>query len=245
MQFWSQHRLTIALVAPLVAFFALGSLFSNLLPYEILQVDRPVEIDGNRYLALVAARVVTMGILIGLFFRLTAKSFPLRVDAWGAAAGVLGTALWIGLCELKIESMIVSLFGMANDALGARDAVNPFRVYQDSGLVTFLTFRFMLLVIMVPIAEELFLRGFLMRAVDCQDWQRLPLTQIGSAGLVAGTVYGVASHPSEAIAAAVWFSLVTLLMVKTGKFWNCVLAHAITNLLLGVYVCMTGNWHLW
>jgi CAAX prenyl protease-like protein len=98
---------------------------------------------------------------------------------------------------------------------------------------------------MVPIAEELFLRGFLMRAVDCQDWQRLPLTQIGSAGLVAGTVYGVASHPSEAIAAAVWFSLVTLLMVKTGKFWNCVLAHAITNLLLGVYVCMTGNWHLW
>jgi CAAX prenyl protease-like protein len=245
MQFWVQHRLTIALVAPLVAFFALGSLFSNLLPYEILQADSPVEIDGNRYLALVAARVVTMGILIGLFFRLITKSFPFRVDAWGALAGVLGVILWIGFCELKIETMIVSLFGMADDALGARDAVNPFEIYQDSGLGTFLTFRFALLVMMVPIAEELFLRGFLMRAVDCQGWQRLPLTQIGSAGLIAGTIYGVAAHPSEAIAAAAWFSLITLLMVKTGKFWNCVLAHAVTNLLLGVYVCVTGSWHLW
>jgi hypothetical protein len=49
-------------------------------------------------------------------------------------------------------------------------------------------------------------------------------------------------HPAEALAAAVWFSLVTWLMVKTRNIWDCVAAHAVTNLLLGFYVLYTGEW---
>ena len=84
-----------------------------------------------------------------------------------------------------------------------------------------------------------------MRAFEADDWPSLSLTQIGRNGLIIGTVYGVATHPGEFIAAALWFSLVSWLMVKTGKFWNCVLAHAVTNLILGLYVCASGQWHLW
>jgi membrane protease YdiL (CAAX protease family) len=51
-------------------------------------------------------------------------------------------------------------------------------------------------------------------------------------------------HPGELLAAAVWFSMVTWLMVKTRNIWDCVVAHAVTNLLLGVYVVATGQWQL-
>ena len=44
--------------------------------------------------------------------------------------------------------------------------------------------------------------------------------------------------------AVAWFSMVTWLLLKTRNIWDCVVAHAITNLLLGVYVVATGHWHL-
>jgi hypothetical protein len=51
-------------------------------------------------------------------------------------------------------------------------------------------------------------------------------------------------HPQEALAAAVWFSAITWLMLRTRNIWDCVAAHAVTNLLLGLYVVVTGNWWL-
>ena len=111
--------------------------------------------------------------------------------------------------------------------------------------MTFLVFRFALLALVVPFAEEAFLRGWLVRFVEDPEWQNVRLSQIGWRGLVTATVYGILTHPSEALAAACWFTLISVLMRRTGKFWNCVLAHAVTNLLLGVYVMIWHQWQLW
>jgi hypothetical protein len=35
------------------------------------------------------------------------------------------------------------------------------------------------------------------------------------------------------------------LIVGTKNFWGCVAAHAITNLMLGIYVVTQGKWRLW
>ena len=240
MQFFRQHLQMIALLAPLVAFFAFGSFID----YESNVADGGV--DGTAFLYLVMARAIVMGLLIVGFWRIYLKDFSFQVDHWGLIVGIIGGAAWIGLCAIGLEQKTLTLLGLAPDLLGERSGVNPWKVYADTGTRDlFLCFRFSLLVVTVPIAEELFLRGFFMRYIDATNWQELKLSEIGTAGLVAGTAYGVASHPSEIVAAAVWFSLVTWLMVRTDKFWNCVLAHAVTNLILGVYLCMTGNWHLW
>ena len=50
-------------------------------------------------------------------------------------------------------------------------------------------------------------------------------------------------HP-EILAALVWFSLVSWLMVRTRNIWDCVAAHAVTNLMLGIHVVGTGHWQL-
>ena len=51
-------------------------------------------------------------------------------------------------------------------------------------------------------------------------------------------------HPAELLPAAVWFSLVSWLMVKTRSLWGCIIAHATTNLLIGCYVLASGDWTL-
>ena len=64
-------------------------------------------------------------------------------------------------------------------------------------------------------------------------------------GSVVAVIDGDLQDPPEAIAALVWFSLVSLLMIRTGKFWNCVIAHAVTNGLLGIYIQAFHRWELW
>ena len=227
-------------IVPLIIFFLLPILIDT-----DPKVDGPT-VDGSAYLLLVAARVVLMAFAIGFFLRRIIAQFPFAVDAWSLGVGVVGAVVWIGLCHLQLERSVLDLIGLSDQVLPERDGVDPFAVYSSgTQLNLFLVFRFALLVLCVPIAEELFLRGFMMRAVEAEAWPSVPLSEIGRTGLVVGTIYGVLSHPSECIAAAVWFSMVTWMMVKTGRFWNCVVAHAVTNLLLGVYVCLYAQWHLW
>lgn len=228
------------MIVPLVLFFLLGA------GIDTSPIRDGETIHAQAYLALVVARVVLMTVAIVYFFKPILRQFPPAVDHWGWIIGVLGAAIWIGVCELELERQILEVLGISQDWLPARQGVDPFATYpQTIERVGFLMFRFSLLAVCVPIAEELFLRGFVMRAFESEDWTQLSLTQIGRNGLLVGTAYGILTHPGECIAAAIWFSLVSWMMVKTGKFWNCVIAHAVTNLILGIYVCTTDAWQLW
>jgi CAAX prenyl protease-like protein len=228
------------MIVPLAIFFALGALV------DTNPVRDGESINAAAYFGLVVARVVLMSTAIVLFGKEILRQFPWAIDRMGWLVGVVGAVAWIGVCGLGIERWLVTLVGFSDQWLPAREGVNPFESYGSGvELVGFMAFRFALLALCVPVAEELFLRGFVMRAFEAEDWTELPLSKIGHNGLLIGTVYGVATHPGEIIAAAIWFSLVSWLMVKTGKFWNCVIAHVVTNLILGIYVCLTGHWYLW
>jgi CAAX prenyl protease-like protein len=109
----------------------------------------------------------------------------------------------------------------------------------------FLAIRFFGLVLVVPFIEEFFLRGFLMRYCEDPDWDEIPLGVASPWVWVVPTVYGVIAHPAEMLSAIVWFSMVSWLYKKTGSVWDCVMAHLVTNLLLGLYIVNFDAWHLW
>ena len=64
------------------------------------------------------------------------------------------------------------------------------------------------------------------------------------ASAAACLFYAVATHPAEALAAICWFAGVSGLAAATRRPIDAILAHAATNLALGVYVLATGNWWL-
>ena len=108
----------------------------------------------------------------------------------------------------------------------------------------FLAVRLFGLALVVPVIEEFFLRGCVMRYVMLERFWEVPFGNVNRTAVIAGTLIPVLMHPQEVLAAAVWFSAVTWLMVRTRNIWDCVFAHAITNLLLGVYVLASGQWWL-
>lgn len=181
------------------------------------------------------------------------RQFPLRVTPLGILVGAVGGPLWIALCQLDWEHtyLLPALDAVGLSGLlgaGVRSAFNPFeQLAQQPALAwAFLAARFCGLVLVVPLIEEAFLRGFVMRFVMERDWWTVPFGKVSALAVALGTLVPMLTHPAELLAATVWFSMVTGLMVRTRNFWDCVAAHAITNFILGAYVVVQGGaaWRL-
>lgn len=166
---------------------------------------------------------------------------PFRFSWLSVAVGIVGIVVWIGLWLLDRD--VLHWF----NRIEARAAFNPFEELKEHPLPVawFLGVRLFGLVLVVPIIEEFFLRGFLMRYIDDPDWDEVPLGTAGKWAILGVFIYAGFTHPSEAIAALAWFGMVTWLYLKTGSIWNCVIAHSITNLLLAAYVLWREEWALW
>jgi CAAX prenyl protease-like protein len=176
------------------------------------------------------------------------RQFPFRVSPLAPLVGAVGIVLWIGICKLQLESKLLAPLGLERlVAAGTRSGFDPFDRWHDEPLLAcgFLAVRFWGLAVIVPVIEEFFLRGFVMRFVIDAEWWKVPFGRLTPAAIVVGTALPVAMHPAEMFAAAVWFTLVTWLMFKTRNIWDCVAAHAVTNLLLGAWVVARGDWYFW
>jgi exosortase E/protease (VPEID-CTERM system) len=100
-------------------------------------------------------------------------------------------------------------------------------------------------VLMVPIAEELAYRGYLMRCFGGIEFDSLPYKAVGWVGLV------VSASAFGAVQGAMWLpGLVAGLsygwvVIRRGTLGEGVAAHATTNALIGVAVLGFHQWQLW
>ena len=178
------------------------------------------------------------------------RTFPFSVHWEALAVGVLGAIAWIFLCELKLEDKLYSMLGMTELVdLERRPGFNPLAEMKESPFwaYAFLGVRLFGLVVVVSIMEEFFLRGFVMRMfVDFDYWEEVPFGgKWNDLALAAGTLVPILTHPkTELLAVVVWFSAVTWLMLRRNSIWDCITAHAITNLIIGCYVVYSGSWWL-
>ena len=127
----------------------------------------------------------------------------------------------------------------------ARSGFNPLveMAAQPALAYGFLAVRLFGLVCVIAVAEE-FLCAVLDAVRDARDWWNVPFGQVNAMAVAVGTIVPMLMHPAELLAAAVWFSLVTWLMVRTRSIWDCIAAHATTNLLLGLHAIWSGDWGL-
>ena len=98
--------------------------------------------------------------------------------------------------------------------------------------------------LLVPVMEELFWRSFLMRWIERHDFDAVAPQQVGLRAIALSTFVFMLAHTLwlAAILAGLAYAW---LYVRTGKLWVAVIAHGVTNGVLGIYVVMTGNWSFW
>jgi CAAX protease family protein len=183
-------------------------------------------------------RFVLVVLTILLFSRQYIAQRPTHPVA-SIGVGVVVFLVWIGpdiLFAYRHHWLFDNrLLGSSTGILDAALRRNPF----------FLVLRVITSAFLVPVLEELFWRGWLMRWLIERNFQKVPLgTYAGSAfwlvailfasehgsywevGLLAGVVYN-------------WW------IVRTRNLSDCFLAHGVTNGLLAAYVLLAGQWQYW
>lgn len=99
-------------------------------------------------------------------------------------------------------------------------------------------------VLVVPVMEELFWRSFLLRYLINPDFKKVSLGTFSWFSFISVAVlFGLEHHLwIQGIFAGVVY---TLLLVQQKSLRGATIAHATTNLGLGIYVITTQNWIFW
>jgi CAAX prenyl protease-like protein len=158
--------------------------------------------------------------------------------------GLVGIVLWIGICHLEWDQHLAAwLPSWLRPA--PRPGFNPFTaITNPAACWAFVAMRLVGLAVLVPVVEELFWRGFLARWLLSPDWQKQPIGLFTPFSFAGVTLLFTLAHP-EWLAAAVYCVLLNLLLSWTRDLWSCVVAHGVSNFVLGIYILATGSWELW
>jgi len=220
-------RAAVARIVPFAAFMALLALRG------VVPEDGSWGIDP-RWIYGVAVLIV--GALIAWFWReygeLVAQTWP-GLPELALAAGV-GLLLFVAWVQLDAPWMRI---GEPSARFVPKDASGQL-------MWSLIAVRWIGAFLLVPVMEELFWRSFLMRWLEEPNFEAVPVARVSFRAIVLSTFVFTLAHTLWL--AAILAGLAYAMLYKhTGKLWTAVIAHAVTNGALGIWVVYTGRWQFW
>jgi uncharacterized protein len=97
----------------------------------------------------------------------------------------------------------------------------------------------------VPPLEEVFYRSFVYRYIIKPNFQEIPLNHFNLRAFVITVLVFAAAHPAQWLAAILCGAIYQWLVIRKNRLGDAMTAHAITNILLGIYVAWKGQWQFW
>jgi len=202
-----------------------------LLPFLALTATTLVaQAFSSGFDALYPVRVL---VVIAVLWRLR-RSLPwreCRISPAAVAIGAATFALW----------MILAPGPSAAPAAAARD---PSHLGQPWSTL-WLLFRVAGSTVTVPVAEELFFRGFVIRRCIGEDVDGVPIGVFTWFSFLLSSVAFGLLHGDAWIAGTVAGMLFACALYTRKNLCDAVVAHATTNALLSGYVVATGSWSQW
>jgi len=188
---------------------------------------------------LAPVRFMVVAATIAVFSR---RVLPRRLllPAGSALVGAAVLAIWIAPDALWPGYRDFWLFH--NSITGAARSTLPARLH---GNAAFIVVRVVESALLVPVLEELFWRGWLMRWLIRSDFEKAPLGQYTAFSFWGVAVLFALEHGpywEVGLAAGVAYNW---WMVRTRSLADCMLAHGVTNALLAGYVLMFHQWQYW
>jgi uncharacterized protein len=180
------------------------------------------------------------------------KNIPASLAS--CAVGVIVFALWIRMAWTigdisaflysTAEKFAVPIPWTHQNSTAAAAGYDPYRI-QEPLARNFLIFsRLAGASLIVPVMEELFWRSFLLRYLINNEFTRVAVGTFTWGSFLAITLLFGAEH-DYLLAGMMAGIAYNLLAVYTRSIAQCVLAHGVTNLILGIYVLTSGKWQFW
>jgi membrane protease YdiL (CAAX protease family) len=182
----------------------------------------------------------------------------LRPSAFFASVlvGIVGVVLWVALdpWALRLDALLEGIFNRAIHASGLTSwqmtltplhpvGRDPFRLYSPALAWFLFILRVAGISLVVPVMEELFWRGFLMRWIIRDDFTEVPLGTYRADSFWGTTAAFTLVHGSEWPLAVVVGTLYGAWFVRQKSLGDVMMAHGVTNFLLALYCLFSGDWH--
>ena len=148
-------------------------------------------------------------------------------------------ACFVGIVVFVIWILPEGLYPTLGDS-----QFNPFIFENKSWVIFQIIFRLVGAVLVVPIFEELFWRSFLIRWIINQDFKKIPIGKFTWLSFILIVIFFGLEHHRWLVGMAAGV-IYTGLLYQQKNLWSCIIAHAVTNLALGIYVLITHNWSFW
>jgi uncharacterized protein len=170
------------------------------------------------------------------------RELPIFPISWVGSIGVgsLAFAIWIGPEILIPGYRNLALF--SNGLMGHAHSSLPEAALRNWWVLAWRSAR---AIIIVPIVEELFWRGWLMRWLIDHDFERVPLGSYSPLAFWATAALFASEHGPYWDVGLVTGAIYNLWMIRTKSLASCIVMHAVTNGLLCVYVIAAGQWQYW
>ena len=185
--------------------------------------------------------------------RLRDSGWTLRSAGLAVGIGSVAIVIWIAgdpyypkIEELifRCESWLSPLLRSPPPKVAATPAFDPTLIQPMALRSVFLAARVAGAVLVVPVMEELFWRAFLIRWLDQEDFQAVPVgIYSGRAFMITVLLFG-AEH-NQWLAGLICGALYNWLVRRTRSLPACILAHAVSNAVLAGWVLATGDWNFW
>jgi CAAX prenyl protease-like protein len=165
-----------------------------------------------------------------------------RVQHWigTVALGVLIFVLWIAPDIAfpgyrQLPPFHNAIMGAVHSSLSESDRHDPAVLFLRTARAS----------IIVPIVEELFWRGWLMRWLIHPNFQKVPLGAYQASSFWMVAILFASEHGPYWDVGLVSGILFNLWMVRTKSLGDLIAAHAVANLCLSGYVIAAGKWDYW
>lgn len=213
-------RLTYAYVAPFVAFVG------------IMAAEKALSVPPQIAYPIRFVAVWTLVLLLSRPYLKLRFSAPLGSIAVGAAV----FAIWVAP-DLLFDYRQSWLFN--NSLTGTAVSSIPPELRQQGWFILIRTFSCTLL---VPVVEELFWRGWLMRWVIDIDFHKIPLGKYNATAFWVVAILFASEHGPYWEVGLITGVIYNWWMIRTKNLADCILMHAVTNGILSTYVVISGRW---
>ena len=187
--------------------------------------------------------VIRVFAVSGVLLLLTSRDVALKRPARPLSSfivGVLVFAIWILPDLLWTSYRHHWLF--ENSLTGTAASTAPAALKSDA---LFLIFRFFGSVIIVPIIEELFWRGWLLRFMIDADFRKVPLGTFSTVSFFFTAALFASEHGSFWDVGLIAGLIYNWWVVRTRNLTDCMIAHGVTNFCLGLFVVFRDQWQYW
>jgi exosortase E/protease (VPEID-CTERM system) len=178
-------------------------------------------------------RIISAGFVVYIYRNSIFRSIPLTFSWQAFLAGISVAVLWVAMDHLFTDVNTLQQIPTELTALPS--------IYR----ILWILIKIFGSCLIIPLIEELAFRGFLLRRLIQSDFTAVSYRKFTWLSFLLSSLAFGLMHGERWIAGIIAGMVYAFVVYRKGRLMDAVVAHAVSNIIIALYVLIFGKWGLW